>query len=444
MIGSAGKFSGTGAFCFHDIDRVRPPFHSTFTLNVPPDGVPFFSIDCVPVDVRDRIFFAFKNPDADMFLSLEGTVEDKDDGEFWISSKRLFIKSDATCSANSTIRIWKKTCGDTPVTMRCGLTNFRFIDWCFETDETGNRVGRGPVRVEIDGTFLKILKIGDPQKESSTGSAISPVTAEVVVSVPEGECHRWGGIIDDCAWLLTFAACEAVVVPYRKYYSGDCLVGIDYLSRSASPYSDTHPILRLDDPFDCSTKKFLESAYPRFRDYKDALWLGGVIHYFWAAQRPHTPLEAIIILQAVVIESLCNRTIKTFKEESGCIPIRTNEQFRERVSNALVAQGVRIDTQQLEAVVAVISNRSPHFEDKLRFTLNRFNVVLSDEEISLLARARNRLVHIGNFGNNADDEYVLQRYWMISNLLIRLLLSILNYHGPFNSRSPGYVKEILP
>lgn len=440
MIGSTGKFSGTGAFCFHDIERVRPPFHSTFTLNVPAGGEPFFSIDCVPVDVRNRI--SLKNPDADMYLSLEGTVEDKDDGEFWISSKRLFIKSDTTCSANSTIRIWKKTCGDAPVTMRCGLTNFRFIDWCFETDETGNRVGRGPVRVEIDGTFLEILKIGDPQKESSTGSAISPVTAEVVVSVPEGQCGRWRGIIDDCAWLLTFAACEAVVVPYRKYDSGDCLVGIDYLSRSAGPYSDTHPILRLDDPFDCNIKRFLESAYPRFRDYKDALWLGGVIHYFWAAQRPHTPLEAIIVLQAVAIESLCNRTIKTFKGESGCIPIRPNERFRERVSNALAAQGVRIDTQQLEAVVAELSDRS--FEAKLRFTLHKFHVDFSAEEIPLLKSARDRLVHSGRFGDDADDEYVLQRYWKISNLLIRLLLSILDYHGPFNSRSPGYVKEILP
>jgi len=87
MIGSTGIFSGTGAFYFHDIDRVRPSFPSTFTLNVPPDGEPFFSIDCVPVDVRNRIFFTFKNPDADMYLSLEGTVEDKDDGEFRISLK---------------------------------------------------------------------------------------------------------------------------------------------------------------------------------------------------------------------------------------------------------------------------------------------------------------------------------------------------------------------
>lgn len=444
MIGSTGKLSGTGAFCFHDINRVRPPFHSTFTLNVPPHGEPFFSIDCVPVDVRNRIFFAFKNPDTDLYLSLEGTVEDKDDGEFWISSKRLFIRSDTTCSANSTIRIWKKTCGDTPVTMRCGLTNLRFIDWCFETDETGGRGGRGPVRVEIDGTLLEILKIGEPQKESSTGSAVSPVTAEFVVSVPEGKCHTWREIIDDCAWLLTFAACEDVVVPFRKYYSGNCIVGIDYLSRSASPYSDTHPILRLDDPFDCNTKKFLESAYPRFRDYKDALWLGGVIHYFLATQRPHIPLEAIIVLQAVVIESLCNRTIKTFKGESNCIPIRSIERLRERLSNSLAAQDVQIGTQPLEAIVADLSNRSPDFEDKLLFTLNKFRVSFTDHEISLLALARNRLVHSGHFGDDVDDEYVLQRYWMISNLLIRLFLSILNYHGEYNPRRPGFVKDILP
>lgn len=379
-----------------------------------------------------------------MYLSLEGTVEDNDDGEFWISSKRLFIKSDTMCSANSTIRIWKNICESAPLTMRCGLTNFRCIDWCVETDGAGKRVGSAPVRVKIDDAFFGIRKIADPSTGSSTGSEKSLVTAEVVVSVPEGQSEKWKEIIDDCAWLLTFAACEAVTVTYRKYYSGDCLVGIDYLLRSVIPYSDTHPILRLDDPIDCTIKRFLESAYPRFRDYKDALWLGGVIHYFWATQRPHTPLEAIIVLQAVAIESLCNRTIKTFKEESDCIPTRPNEQFRERVSNALVAQGVRIDTQQLEAVVADLSNPSPNFEAKLRFTLHKFHVDFSAVEITLLKSARDRLVHSGRFRNDADDEYVLQRYWMISNLLIRLLLKILNYHGKFNSRSPGFVKEILP
>ena len=444
MIDGAREFSGTGSFYLHDIERASPPFRSTFTLKVPADGGPRIFVDSVPIEVKERIYFAFRNPGSDIYLSLEGTVEDEEDGECSISSKKLFIKSDSICSANSTVRIWKNICGSAPLTMKCGLTNLRFIDWCVETDGAGKRAGSAPVKVKIDDACFEIQKIAEPSNGSSTKSERLPVTAEVIASVPEGQSEKWKKIIDDCAWLLTFAACEGVAVTYRKYYYEDCCVGIDYLSRSAIQYSDTHPILRLDDPFDCTTRRFLESAYPRFRDFEERLWLKGVIHYFLTAQSPHTPLEAIIVLQVVAIESLCNRTIKTFKEESAGIPIRSIGRLRERVSNALAAQDVQIDTHQLEAVVADLSNPSPDFEDKLRFTLTRFHVEFSDEEISLLVLARNRLVHSGHFGDKADDQYVLERYWKISNLLIRLLLSILNYHGPYSTRAPGFVEVSLP
>src|SRR5690606_10293325 len=104
------------------------------------------------------------------------------------------------------------------------------------------------------------------------------------------------------------------VVAYREYYSGDTLIGIDLLSRNRISFADTQPILPLDNPFECCTKKFLESAFAQFRAYDDPLWLKGAIHYFVTAQGSYVPLEASVIIQAIIIESLCNRVIKTFKK----------------------------------------------------------------------------------------------------------------------------------
>ena len=437
MTDSRREFSGTGLFSLHDVDRVWPPFRSTFTLTVPVGKEPHVSIDCVPIEVNERISFAFRNPGSDIHLSLEGSVEE---GAFAISSKKLFINSHTTCTASSTIRIWKTAYGSAPVTMKCGLTNFHFNDWCLETNEEGKRAAHAPVRVKIDDTTIEIQKVVG----STDGSTESLVTAEVVVSVPEGQSEKWKEIVDDCAWLLTFAACEAVVVPYRNYYSGEHLVGIDLPSRSRIPFSDTHPILPLDKPSACSMQRFLESAYAPFRAYKDRLWLKGLIHYFVTAQGPHVPLEASVMVQAIAVESLCNHAIMTFKEESRSIPVRSIERTRVKVSEALGAQGIQIDTQQLDMVVADLSSSNPDFEDKLRFTLNKFQVQFSDEEISLVVRARNRLVHTGRFESKADDQYVIERYWTISNLVILSLLSILNYHGMYYPRKPGFVKETLP
>ena len=441
MIAGTREFSGTGSFSLHDLDRTWPPFHSTFTLTVLPGSEPRFSIDTVPLEIRKWIDFAFDNPGSDIYLSLEGSVEE---GEFSISSKRLYINSHTTCTPDSTIRIWKNTCGSARVTMKCGLTNFNFVHWCNDTDITGNRVARIPVRVKIDDIIFEILKIADLSATSTDGSTKSLVTAEVVVYVPEGQPEKCRRIIDDCAWLLTFAACEAVVVSYREYYSGDTFIGIDLLSRSSTPFAKTQPILPLNKPSECSTKKFLESAYASFRAYDDPLWLKGAIHYFVTAQGPYVPLEASVIIQAIIVESLCNRVLKTFKQESSSIPIRSIERTRERVSEALAAQGIQIDTQKLDAIAVALSPSNPDFEDKLIFTLNKFKVSYSDEEISLVVRARNRLVHSGRFESNADDQYVIDRYWMISNLVIRLLLSILNYQGIYYPRKPGFIKEILP
>lgn len=435
MVENRRSYEGTGNFCLISEEREYPPNVSHFVLTFLPTGEAIIEPESVNSDLVGKILADISNPYFTSF-SMKGRL---DDG-FYISIEEMGAKSPNKFSIFSPIKIWREGVNPDTTCVHYGLTNLAFTG-CYYFAQGEDTLRLDALTIIIDEVPIEIHKRSeyDTIVEKLMRERISHVTSEAICTIPYNKRSEWAGRLDQLSWLISFAACENVVVLYADYYDGTELIASDLFPRIRTPFAGRPPAIPIDCPTPCCFKRFLENAFPLMNKYQDKINLKGLIHLTVTSQHPFLTLEEKFQIEIMALESFCSQTMEMLKKNQRP-PHRSVERAREEIRTILAQNNMHLDDMIIEKIASKTAFNHPDFKDKLEYALREFSVNFSESDLSLVLD-RNEIVHYGRFKRASDP---VERYHELSNLLIRILLTILDYRGEYIKRGLNYSPTELP
>lgn len=439
--------TGTGTFtCISEEDGVEP-FAAPFTLSFFPNGTAEGKTDKFPDLIQVLLIRDFSSqvssPRVTKF-SLHGTTYDGATIEIEEIAVNSFdtANSLATFEVFSTIGIHYPGGSSGECEARYGLTNLLFTGCWYQYRDDSSRWADSVPLFLNDGS-LELRRVQDYGTVSTEMKATKQtrVTAEVLCTIPFENRERWDGVVDDIACLSSFAASEEVVPIYREFYFQGRLTLCELLTRRRRiPYTGGVATIPLNLPVPCSLKVFLESGYPQFTKLREDLSLQGVFYFFVKSQHPELFLEVKYITMVMALESLCSHTETILKNDQRNVPRKSIERAQNAIRKVARKWKIPLD----EAIIVEMGERAafphPDFRDKLQCAFREFSIAYTDSDLAS-NNVRDTIVHTGDFPPECDP---VEEYHALSNLLIRIILTVLDYRGDYVRRGAGFPSEPLP
>lgn len=427
--------TGTGTFTCTSKADAGEPFDSTFTLSFFPDSSAKIQADMVPARIQVVVVQDFQSPKFTTF-SLHGMSED---GAI-IDVDEMAVTGPAVFSVFSTIimRYSSESTGECEA--RYGLTNLKFVGCQYRQRDGGIWLDNVPFTLNDSRLVFQRIQNYERVIDEMTATRQTRITAEVVCTIRFDEREVWNSVVDDIAWLSSFAGCEDVVPVYRDFFLDGRLILSELLTRHRVPYTGGVHSIPLDSPKPCMLSGFLESGYSPFTEVKESLSLRGMIYLFVKSQHPELALEVKYITMVMALESFCSHTELILENDQRCVPRKSVERAQKAIRKTLKERDISLD----EEVIVEMGERAafphPDFRDKLQYALREFSIAYTDIDFES-NQTRNTIVHTGQF---PPDSNPVEEYYALSNLLLRIILTILDYRGEYVKRGPGFPLEQLP
>jgi hypothetical protein len=433
---------GTGTFtCISEEDGVEP-FAAPFTISFFPNGTAEGQTDKFPDRIQVLLIRDFSSPRFTKF-SLHGTTNDG----ATIEIEEIAVNSFGTANSLATFVVFSTISIHYPggfsgeCEARYGLTNLLFTGCQYQYRDDGRRWLDSVSLFLNDGSFeLRRVQDFDTVSTEMKATKQTRVTAEVLCIIPFENRERWDGVVDDIAWLSSFAASEEVVPIYREFYFQGRLILCELLTRHRIPYTGGVATIPLNCPVPCSLRVFLESGYPQFTKLREDLSLQGMFYLYVKSQHPELALEVRYIMMVMALESLCSHTETILKNDLRNVPRKSIERTQNAIRKVARMRKIPLD----EAIIVEMGERAafphPDFRDKLQCALKEFSIAYTDSDLAS-NNIRDTIVHTGDFPSECDP---VEEYHALSNLLIRIILTVLDYRGDYVRRGAGFPLEPLP
>ncbi|MBP1929158.1 hypothetical protein J2741_001705 [Methanolinea mesophila] len=391
-------------------------------------------IQCDLSKAHTRILQDFSSPNFTYF-SMIGIIEDS---EYFITIDELATIELNKLLVSSSI-ILRSKYGDFDAGIaRNGITNLEFFG-CYYRKKDDKAV-LDTVDLKFEDFVLQIQRINnyDHVIKEIKNSQIANVTAEIIVPVTLGNRESREELIEDITHLLSFAVSNEVLVIYRDYYlsNGDIFF-TELLCRHDVNFSNSIPILPINHPIPCNLEEFLKHSIPRYHEYRDNLDLNALIYFVINANSPLIALELKFLISFTGIETFCS----DFESlGQGVIPRRSIERNEKIIQQFFDKKKIKIEESVMKELAIKVAFPHPDLKDKMRLALSAFSIPFDDDDMNLVS-IRNEIVHNGQFKSEKNP---LELTFRAQNLLIRILLSVLNYHGKYIKRSIGYRQIEFP
>lgn len=407
----------------------------------------------------------------------EGTGFDENLGEFTVRSFRNLhnthshIESSGTCTLNFSVDAIKieRTEHEVAVQARYGITNFAYYptDWLPATGDKGT-IGKLGLNLNTELGSLAVdierqANYENVKKYISKYHAIR-VTCEAVVHLDSGEfSESIDGVIGGLCQVMSVARGTRIIWVYRKLLdAANRPCKIYHVSGRPGHYFS----VSLFDDGNCHSrdvKRFLEGAYPIFRQKHAAFELGNnLIDSYLSAKAAVDLLERRGLKLAVSLEILKHLHLKQDDCDVAELVIK-DKHFRKIGTQLRVAlreelnkhkEKYEISDIQIDEMCGKLNemNRTS-FRPILKSTFDAVGFYPSDAELDLFIKQRNSLTHTGHFykfkqedrdiiyfleeGTKADDFPVDSLgteppgYYFMLNLVDRLFLKFFKYAGPY-------------
>ncbi len=430
------KYEGTAEFFLVSEGKKKLAFTSRFTLILPPNEGGIITVESVDTEIFKEILPEILHGQHFVIFSMQGRL---DDG-FCISIEEMGATNPNRYKIFSSTRIWREGIAPETVQVRYGLTNLAFTG-CYYFAEGDATPRLDALTINIDEVLVELRKRSEYNTivEGLLKERVSQVTSEAICTIPFEQKEEWCERLDQLSWLMSLASCENVVVLYADYYDGTTLIASDLFPRPRTPFAGRSPTIPIHCPNPCCFRQFLENAFPLMRKYQDKIKLRKLIHLTVTSQHPLLTLEEKFQIGIMVLESFCSHTIERMRRAERP-PIRSIYRARAEIKAVLEESGIELDDSIVEKISRRTAFNHPDFKDKLEFALREFSIIYSKDDLSLVPD-RNEIVHYGRFKKASDP---VERYFDLSNLLIRILLTILDYRGEYIKPGPIYKPIELP
>ena len=270
------------------------------------------------------------------------------------------------------------------------------------------------------------------------------VTCELILKISnKNDLNKLIELIDDICFLLSVKNGTKITWIYYDIFdkNGDT-ISRNHTWKVTKAYQPLD-IFYLNKLCTMTTKKFLEESYLHFMDYREILRLKrGVIDAYLDAKAESDYIETRGGKIALAIEFLKNEYLASKGQDSEyVIPPADFEKYRESIHQVLFCllklQGLK-ENKQIESIsdknkIFQLNRRS--FRNIFTEIVRKFDISITEDEITLFINCRDSLVHRGNFYCKTcqNDEKqkceplhsYMSEYFFMVNMLDRIFLKIL-------------------
>jgi hypothetical protein len=271
-------------------------------------------------------------------------------------------------------------------------------------------------------------------------------TAWLTVQAAEAEILP---VVQIVCSLLTLATGTHVDWSAAYFAQSDALVGETRRAALVRPFVHGPPLMRPDAPEDLC--RFIETSYAPFAKWRSPLGLNAVVHSY-ADGLASGFLDTRTLAFAVLGEYLTTRLLKVQRIEHRLMPRRAGRQVRRLLmckAGPIIRLGTRfsgLTTEHVDRAVKGVEGKLQWIaESNLAYKLERVNDHLAagllPDDIRAFVKVRNDLAHGMAFDTKRGKPY--RQYSAVRYVVDRLLLAILDYHGPLlDCRSPSSMEVV--
>lgn len=333
-----------------------------------------------------------------------------------------------------------------------GITNFEF---------TGNKCDGKILTLQLkESARISILKLEAYEKRMKwikTFNSID-VTCEAILNIYKEKFENVMEILEDLLYAMSIIRGTKIQWIYYEIYDDkeNCILRV-HSSRVTKAYS----MYKLIDPKDTSsTKVFLENAKPVFDEKKELVKpMRELIDSYLDSLISGIYLETKGAKIGITIEMLKQIFINmTKKDEINNENILDKEKFKELERSIKTCIKLKVEEKEKRALMyknLEAINRRP-FEILISDFCKEINYEVSEDQIKLFVKCRNKLVHTGNFYCRCADSKEketypqlkdeLSEYSFLVDFINKLLLKSYGYRGfyiDWSSAEGPIRKELL-
>ncbi|MCD6317574.1 hypothetical protein J7M02_00725 [Candidatus Aerophobetes bacterium] len=345
-------------------------------------------------------------------------------------------------------------------TLRFGLVNLNFIPI--------EKVSGFPHRVLSFGlntgttTYRVILDPIDDYREridKIRATKSVDVICEAVVNLQDGQTiEELTQMVGNLCYVLSVARGTQISWIYRDIYSSDgSLLRKLHAARVTKPYTGL-PVIDPRDPHE--TKAFVERAYSAYIHKKDLYRLdSGTIDAYLDAKQESDFLQMRGLKIVVAMEMVVWSVARALGVSEKILCEQEFRQLRSKLRRLIkndILQGSQMRNKRALVYSKIPELKRRSFKDMLReiTSSNNLDLRLSKYEVELFVRCRNSLVHEGDFYCNtaklrdrqicAPKQSASEEYFLLTNVLDRIFLKILEYQGIYIDCSHDFNRVMFP
>lgn len=329
---------------------------------------------------------------------------------------------------------------DKPVSVTVGLLNFVFggCDWTTVANtKVRNKfsvalgIGKQFTFTHLDD-YDETVKRLEREEDIGLTSTITFQTTGVQVSSLEP-------LVGDSLMLLSLASANFVNWVYEDVRI-DGKLALTRLHRGKIfPYHGFTSVLDCRNIPNCVLKEFVESTIRNYQQFNMKLGLGIAIELYLAALRGDY-LNTRYLLLCTVLECLGSYVPAYLREEGKELPVGAVSSSREKIQRILGEHSERVDEAIVADLVKELAYNNPQIKDKIRALLEEFGIPFEESELSY-TKIRAKMIHTGEFPKGINP---LSETLKLTNLVDRIILTILGYRGIYLDSANGYAAVPLP
>lgn len=332
-----------------------------------------------------------------------------------------------------------------------GITNFEF---------TGNKCDGKILTLQLkESAKISILKLEAYEKIMKRIKAFNSidVTCEAILNIYEEKFENVMEILEDLLYAMSIIRGTKIQWIYYEIYDDkkNCISRV-HSSRVTKAYS----MYKLIDPKDTSsTKVFLDNAKPVFDEKKELVRpMRELIDSYLDSLIPGIYLETKGAKIGITMEMMKQIFINTAKKDGiSKEKILTNKKFEELRKSIQECIESKVEgKEKIDLICENITalNRKP-FKTLISDFCREINCEISEDQIQLFIKCRNKLVHTGNFycrsATKDKERYPqlkdeLSEYCFLVDFINKLLLKSYGYRGfyiDWSSAEGPIRKELL-
>lgn len=355
-----------------------------------------------------------------------------------------------------------------PATIHFGITNFEFYG--SKSKEASGRLAfvALPIRLNTkDGEFTcEIEQTNNYKVIVKRLSSLKGIEVTCEVKFDGFECHnKLEQVVDNICYLLSVASGGKIQWIYCKQLDKDGEI-IHYMlaSRVTKPYSPLNVINNgpsIDEKRSrvaevSEIQAFIESAYPIYVGKKNEYKLNkGLIDSYLDGKAEADYLESRGIKIIMALELLKDIFLQAEPIDKLIINKEEFESMQSLIQEALseiLKKDKSIESNQRGEVYSKIKELNKKtFRAILEQICEIVDLDITKDEMDLIIKSRNSLVHTGSFYfENLEKEerariqinMVADEYFFMVNFLDKLILKLLGYTGTYINRFNGQI-EVL-